>query len=79
MVLYVDVILFMNFAINYCFIELIYILFNEKIKMMRIIISSLLSLTLLFAFFTNYYVVIQILYATIKILIKKCLNSIFDT
>lgn len=56
MVLYVDVILFMNFAINYCFLELIYILFNEKIKIMRIIISSLLSLTLLFAFFTNHYV-----------------------
>lgn len=56
MVLYVDVILFMNFVINYCFLELIYLLFNEKIKIMRIVISSLLSLVFLFSFFTNHYI-----------------------
>lgn len=56
MVLYIDIILFMNFIINYCFLELIYILFNEKIKILRIVLSSFLSLIFLFFFFTNYYI-----------------------
>lgn len=56
MVLYLDIILFMNFVVNYCFLELIYILFNEKIKTFRLILSSITSILLLFFFFTNYQI-----------------------
>lgn len=56
MILYLDIILFMNFVVNYCFLELIYILFNEKIKVFRIILSSVVSILLLFFFFTNYQI-----------------------
>lgn len=55
MVLYLDVILFLNFIVNYCFMKLIYILFKEKESIRRLILSSVLSLCLLLCFLLNYY------------------------
>ena len=54
MILYIDLIIIMNFIVNYCFVQLISILFNERINYIRIIISSIVSVILLFSFFLNY-------------------------
>lgn len=56
MVLYLDIILFLNFIVNYCFMKLIYILFNEKINVKRLVISSIISVIFLFSFLIDYYV-----------------------
>lgn len=56
MIIYIDIIIFLNFIINYCFIKLIYLLFKEKVNKKRIITSSILSVLLLLSFFTNYIV-----------------------
>jgi len=56
MVIYIDVIIFLNFIINYCFMELIYMLFHEKENKTRIIISSLFSVVLLFSFLLDYMI-----------------------
>ena len=53
MVIYLDILIMLNFVINYCFMKLIYIVFNEKINKIRIILSSLISVCMLFAFFFN--------------------------
>lgn len=56
MVIYLDVLIMLNFVINYCFIKLIYILFNEKVSKIRIIISSMVSIILLFSFLFDYII-----------------------
>lgn len=62
MVIYLDILIFLNFIINYCFMKLIYLLFNEKTNKIRIILSSLVSISLLFAFFFN-----SIVYSVVKV------------
>lgn len=62
MVIYLDILVFLNFIINYCFMKLIYLIFNEKINKARIILSSLISVGMLFAFFFN-----SIIYNIVKI------------
>ncbi len=56
MVLYLDIVVVTNFIINYCFLKLIYILFHEKVNILRIILASFISILLLFSFFTNYII-----------------------
>lgn len=63
MVIYLDIVFFTNFIINYCFLKLIYILFHEKMNDFRLICSSLISVLLLLSFLTNY-----IIFNIIKIL-----------
>lgn len=71
MVIYLDVLITLNFIVNYCFMKLIYLIFHEKIKPIRMIISSLVSILLLFSFFTNYiiYTIIKIFGGVLLILI----------
>lgn len=63
MIIYIDELIFLNFTINYSFIKIIYILFNEKVNTSRIIISSLISIIMLFSFLLNYsiYNIIKII------------------
>ncbi len=56
MIIYLDILIILNFIVNYCFMKLIYIIFHEKIKTIRLIISSSVSIILLFSFFTNYII-----------------------
>ena len=56
MIIYLDVIIFLNFIINYCFMQLIYILFHEKENIIRIILSSLISVMLLLSFLLNHHI-----------------------
>lgn len=56
MVIYLDILIMLNFIINYCFIKLIYILFNEKVSKIRIIISSIVSIILLLSFLFDYII-----------------------
>ena len=53
MVIYLDILIFLNFIINYCFMKLIYLVFNEKVNKIRLIMSSLVSVFLLLSFFFN--------------------------
>lgn len=62
MVIYIDVLIFLNFVVNYCFMKLIYLLFNEKINIKRLILSSLVSILLLFSFLLN-----NVIYNVVKI------------
>lgn len=62
MVIYIDVLIFLNFVVNYCFMKLIYLLFNEKINIKRLILSSLVSILLLFSFLFN-----NVIYNVVKI------------
>ena len=78
MILYIDLIIIMNFIVNYCFVQLMSILFNERINYIRIIISSTVSVILLFSFFLNYllYVFFKIFGGVILILISfKFINK----
>ena len=50
MVIYLDILIFLNFIINYCFMKLIYLVFNEKVNKIRLIMSSLVSVFLLLSF-----------------------------
>lgn len=54
MVIYLDILIMLNFVINYCFMKLIYIVFNEKINKTRLILSSVVSVILLFSFLFDY-------------------------
>ena len=56
MIIYLDIIIFLNFIINYCFMQLIYMLFHEKENIIRIILSSIISVILLLSFLLNYYI-----------------------
>lgn len=56
MIIYLDILIMLNFVINYCFIKLIYILFNEKVNKIRIILSSIFSIILLFSFLFDYII-----------------------
>ncbi len=56
MIIYLDILIFLNFIINYTFVKLIYLLFNEKINILRIIISSIISVLLLFSFLFDYQI-----------------------
>lgn len=71
MIIYIDELIFLNFTINYSFIKIIYILFNEKVNISRIIISSLISIIMLFSFLLNYsiYNIIKIIGGIIIIFI----------
>lgn len=71
MIIYIDELIFLNFTINYSFIKIIYILFNEKVNTLRIIISSLISIIMLFSFLLNYsiYNIIKIIGGIIIIFI----------
>ena len=51
MVIYLDILILLNFIINYCFMKLIYLVFNEKVNKTRLIMSSLVSVFLLLSFF----------------------------
>lgn len=56
MIIYLDILIMLNFMVNYCFIKLIYILFNEKVNKMRILLSSIFSIILLFSFLFDYII-----------------------
>lgn len=62
MIIYLDILVFLNLVINYSFIKLIYLLFNEKINILRVVLSLLFSILILFTFLLNY-----IIYNIIKI------------
>jgi len=63
MVIYIDILIFLNFIVNYCFMKLIYLIFNEKVNKIRLILSSVVSIILLFSFLFDY-----IIFNIIKIL-----------
>lgn len=56
MTIYLDILIALNFIVNYCFVKIIYLLFNEKVNLFRIILSSLLAIILLFSFLFNYII-----------------------
>lgn len=56
MIIYLDIIIFLNFIVNYCFMKLIYMLFNEKISIIRLILSSVIAVLLLYCFFLDYLI-----------------------
>lgn len=56
MTIYLDVLIALNFIVNYCFVKIVYLLFNEKANLFRIFLSSLLAIILLFSFLLNYII-----------------------
>ena len=56
MIIYLDIVIFLNFIVNYCFMKLIYMLFNEKISIIRLILSSVIAVLLLYCFFLDYLI-----------------------
>lgn len=56
MTIYLDILIVLNFIVNYCFVKIIYLLFNEKVNLFRVIMSSLFAIILLFSFLFNYII-----------------------
>ena len=55
MKVYLDLVFLVNFGINFTFLGIIQILFNEKFRIKRGILSSLIASFLLFMYFFDYY------------------------
>src|SRR5690554_451225 len=58
MKIYLDIVFFVNFGINFIFIYIIQLIFNDKINYLKIIISSSLATIILISFLFNYVIFI---------------------
>lgn len=56
MILYLDLIIISNFIVNFCFIETIYILFNEVIDYKKVFVSSIICIILLVSYLFDYII-----------------------
>lgn len=77
MIIYLDVVITLNFIINFVFLKLINIIQNSKENMFRIILSSFFSIILLSSFLLNYQIfnIIKIFGGIILVLIGIKFNS----
>ena len=77
MIIYLDLLITLNFIINFVFLRLIYIIQNKKENYIRIILSSVFSILLLLSFLLNYkiYNIIKLFGGLMIILIGLKIDS----
>ena len=75
MIIYLDILIMLNFVINYCFLKLIYILFNEKVNKIRIILSRKYKYTFFFILLKKgHYMLLFLIAEKIPFLIRRHLS-----